>query len=296
SLPYDRVVVVLGDTARTPYSCYGSADSRGSVTGGAAVLRATSALRQKLLRVAARLLEADEADLEVVDSQCRVRGAPGRGLSFAALAQESLRGQNLPDGMEPELEARFTYNPENWTFPYGVHVAAVEVARDTGRVHLLGYWVAHDCGTMLNPMLVDGQLHGGPAHCTEGLRAPPDRPALTPGQEAHGVDCQEFLRPLWRANQARGGTPMPKIRHIALSTQDVEKTAKFYVETFGMKEVGKVDDPGTRGVFLTDGDINLAILNFKNDTAAGSERGKNFAGIHHIGFQVDSLEAIAERR
>ena len=88
---------------------------------------------------------------------------------------------------------------------------------------------------------------------------------------------------------------MPKIKHIALSTQDVEKTAKFYVETFGMKEVGKVDDPGTRGVFLTDGDISLAILNFKNDAAAGSERGKSFSGIHHIGFQVESLEAIAER-
>jgi glyoxylase I family protein len=88
---------------------------------------------------------------------------------------------------------------------------------------------------------------------------------------------------------------MSKIKHIALSTQDVEKTAKFYVETFGMKEVGKIDDPGTRGVFLTDGDINLAILNFKSDTAAGSERGKNFSGIHHIGFQVESLEAIAER-
>jgi len=161
SLPYDRVGVVLGDTARTPYSCYGTADSRGSVTGGAAVLQATRALKQKLVRVAARLLEADEADLEVVDGQCRVRGAPGRGLSFQTLAQESLRGQTLPDGIEPELEARFTYNPENWTFPYGVHVAAVEVARDTGTVRVLGYWVAHDCGTMLNPMLVDGQLHGG---------------------------------------------------------------------------------------------------------------------------------------
>ncbi len=161
SLPYDRVGVVLGDTARTPYSCYGSADSRGSVAGGAAVLQATRALRQKLVRVAAHLLEADEADLEVVDGQCRVRGAPGRALSFATLAQESLRGQNLPDGIEPELEARFTYNPENWTFPYGVHVAAVEVARDTGSVRVLGYWVAHDCGTMLNPMLVDGQIHGG---------------------------------------------------------------------------------------------------------------------------------------
>jgi aerobic carbon-monoxide dehydrogenase large subunit len=161
SVPYDRVGVVLGDTARTPYSCYGSADSRGSVTGGAAVLQATRALRQKLVRVAARLLEADEADLEVVDGQCRVRGAPGRGLSFAALAQESLRGQNLPDGIAPELEARFTYHPQNWTFPYGAHVAAVEVARDTGRVRVLGYWVAHDCGTILNPMLVDGQIHGG---------------------------------------------------------------------------------------------------------------------------------------
>src|SRR2546430_16984634 len=88
---------------------------------------------------------------------------------------------------------------------------------------------------------------------------------------------------------------MPKIKHIALSTQDVEKTAKFYVETFGMKEVGKVDDPGTRGVFLTDGDINLAILNFKNDAAAGSGRGKNFSGLHHIGLQVESLRAIADR-
>jgi catechol 2,3-dioxygenase-like lactoylglutathione lyase family enzyme len=88
---------------------------------------------------------------------------------------------------------------------------------------------------------------------------------------------------------------MPRIKHIALSTQDVEKTAKFYVETFGMKEVGKVDDPGTRGVFLTDGDINLAILNFKNDEAAGVERGRGFSGIHHIGFEVESLEAIFDK-
>jgi len=88
---------------------------------------------------------------------------------------------------------------------------------------------------------------------------------------------------------------MPKIKHIALSTQDVEKTARFYIEVFGMKEMGKIDDPGTTGCFLSDGDINLAILNFKNDQAAGVERGKGFSGIHHIGFQVESLEAIAER-
>ena len=86
---------------------------------------------------------------------------------------------------------------------------------------------------------------------------------------------------------------MPKIKHIALSTQDVEKTARFYIDVFGMKEIGKIDDPGTRGVFLSDGDLNLAILNFKNDVAAGVERGKAYSGIHHIGFQVEALDAIA---
>src|SRR5881628_3053227 len=88
---------------------------------------------------------------------------------------------------------------------------------------------------------------------------------------------------------------MPKIKHIALSCQDVDKTAKFYMDVFGMKEVGKIDSMGARGYYLTDGDLNLAILNFKNDAVAGVERGKDWSGIHHIGFQVESLEAITER-
>ncbi len=88
---------------------------------------------------------------------------------------------------------------------------------------------------------------------------------------------------------------MAKIKHIALSTQDPERTARFYVDVFGMKQIGRVDHPAVSGYFLSDGDINLAVLNFKNDAVAGAERGKDFCGIHHIGFQVDSLEAIAER-
>jgi glyoxylase I family protein len=88
---------------------------------------------------------------------------------------------------------------------------------------------------------------------------------------------------------------MPKIKHIALSTQDPEKTAKFYVDVFGMKQIGRVDHPAVSGFFLTDGDLNVAVLNFKNDAVAGVERGKEFSGIHHIGFQVDSLEEIALR-
>jgi glyoxylase I family protein len=88
---------------------------------------------------------------------------------------------------------------------------------------------------------------------------------------------------------------MPKIKHIAMSTQDVDRTAKFYIDVFGMKEIAKLDGPGARGYYLSDGDLNLAILNFKSDAVAGVERGKNWSGIHHIGFEVESLEAIAEK-
>ena len=88
---------------------------------------------------------------------------------------------------------------------------------------------------------------------------------------------------------------MARIKHIALSTQDPEKTSRFYVDVFGMKEIGRVDHPAVSGYFLSDGELNVAVLKFKNDAAAGAERGKDFCGIHHIGFQVESLEAIAER-
>jgi glyoxylase I family protein len=88
---------------------------------------------------------------------------------------------------------------------------------------------------------------------------------------------------------------MPKIKHIAISTQDVDKTAKFYMDVFGMKEISRVNSPGAEGYYLSDGDLNLAILHFKNDAVAGVERGREWSGIHHIGFQVESLEAITER-
>ena len=88
---------------------------------------------------------------------------------------------------------------------------------------------------------------------------------------------------------------MARIKHIAISTQDVDETAKFYIEVFGLKEVGRVDSPGACGYYLSDGNINLAILNFRNDDVAGRERGKSWSGLHHIGFQVDSLDNIASK-
>ena len=88
---------------------------------------------------------------------------------------------------------------------------------------------------------------------------------------------------------------MAQIRHIAIQTQDEEATKKFYVENFGLKVVRKLDSERTSGYFLTDGHINLAILRFKNDVIAGAERGTGWSGIHHIGFQVESLDEIAEK-
>lgn len=88
---------------------------------------------------------------------------------------------------------------------------------------------------------------------------------------------------------------MAKLRHIAIATQHEEETARFYIDVFGMTEVGKIDIPIVSGYFLTDGTINLAILNFKNDQVAGAERGKEWSGIHHFGFEVENLEEIAQK-
>jgi len=85
---------------------------------------------------------------------------------------------------------------------------------------------------------------------------------------------------------------MAQIRHIAISTQDPDATAKFYVDVLGLKEIAKIDSAGATGYYLSDGNINLAILNFKTDQAAGAERGRGFSGLHHIGFEVESLEEI----
>lgn len=88
---------------------------------------------------------------------------------------------------------------------------------------------------------------------------------------------------------------MAQIKHIAIATQDAAKTAKFYKEVFGLREIAKLDGPNAKGFYLSDGNINFAILDFQNDQVAGAERGKEYSGIHHIGFEVESLEEIAER-
>jgi catechol 2,3-dioxygenase-like lactoylglutathione lyase family enzyme len=88
---------------------------------------------------------------------------------------------------------------------------------------------------------------------------------------------------------------MARIKHIAISSQDVDATARFYVDVMGLTEIAKIDSAGAKGYYLSDGNINLAILNFKTDEAAGVERGREWSGLHHFGFEVDSLEEIERR-
>ena len=88
---------------------------------------------------------------------------------------------------------------------------------------------------------------------------------------------------------------MAQIKHIAIATQDAAKTAKFYVDVFGLRQIAELDGPNAKGFYLSDGNINVAILDFQNDQVAGAEIGKDYSGIHHIGFEVESLEEIAER-
>jgi carbon-monoxide dehydrogenase large subunit len=168
TVPVARVRVLLGDTHRTPYSAYGTAASRGAPLAGGATRLASRQVRDKIVRIAAHLLEARVDDVDLVDGACRVRGAAWRSLPLAAIAEEAYRGQRLPQGMDPGLEAQVIHQPDAFAFPYGAHVAMVDVDPGLGTVRILGYWVVHDCGPLINPPIVEGQLRGA---ITQGVGA-----------------------------------------------------------------------------------------------------------------------------
>lgn len=160
-VPIERVRVVLGDTAATPYSSVGSIASRSLVVGGGALTRAAERLRGKLVALAAHRLEAAPEDLEIADGVVRVKGDPAASLTLRELATSAWRGWDLPDGVEPGLEERVSYDPDAYTFAYGAHAAAVAVDPETGAVEVERYWVVNDAGVLVNPAVVEGQIRGG---------------------------------------------------------------------------------------------------------------------------------------
>lgn len=157
--------VVLGDTGAIPRGA-GTYASRITVNAGSSVHIASQSVRTKLLALAAAKFDVREGDLELVDGHVRVTGEQGASISFAELAKmtSGLPGYALPQGVAPDLEASGYFTPPQATYSNGCHVAEVEVDPETGLVTLLNYVVAHDCGNVINPMLVDGQIIGGVVH------------------------------------------------------------------------------------------------------------------------------------
>jgi carbon-monoxide dehydrogenase large subunit len=160
-VPLDDVILVQGDTASTPFG-RGTGGSGSAVIGGGACREAAQLVRTKALEIAAHLMEAAPADLELVEGEIAVRGTPSRALSFAEVARVAhLETAKLPDGLAPGLEATASYTAPPFTWSNACHVCTVEIDRNTGLVHIDRYIVSEDCGVMINPMVVEGQIAGG---------------------------------------------------------------------------------------------------------------------------------------
>ena len=187
-VPLEDVEVVTGDTRRFGYAV-GTFASRAAVMSGNAIALASRKVRAKALRIAGDALEADPDDLEIVEGQVRVKGSPHASIPLATVAVLSnpLRyafdeaskaatqfatgdtsGPPVPDDEEPGLEGTDFYSPTQATFANGMHVAVVETDPDTAEIHVLRYCVVHDCGPLINPMIVEGQVHGGVAQGVGG--------------------------------------------------------------------------------------------------------------------------------
>jgi len=159
-VPVDAVTVVLGDTDATPFGL-GAFASRQAVIGGGAAIRAARAVRDKLARIAAHLLEVAPADLELADGRLSVRGAAGAGVALAEVARVAhLETHRLPRDEEPGLEATRFYDPIRGTFAAGGQAAVVEVDAETGAVAIRRYVCVEDTGRIINPLIVEGQIHG----------------------------------------------------------------------------------------------------------------------------------------
>jgi carbon-monoxide dehydrogenase large subunit len=160
----EDVRLIEGDTSAIQFGC-GTFGSRSTVNVGSALFEASARLKEKVLRLAAHLLEANPDDLELGSGMVFIRGLPQRSVSFSELARASVPGwaSKLPDGLEPGLEETFYFVPTTVTWANAAHVAVIEVDRETGEIKLLDYVVSHDAGRLINPLLVEGQIHGGVA-------------------------------------------------------------------------------------------------------------------------------------
>ena len=160
-VPFDQITVQFGDTATAPQG-NGTMGSRGLAVGGGAVMISVDKIQDKSRLIAANVLEVSPDDIEFSDRKFRVKGAPNRGMSLAEIADVAYNQMDkLPAGVNPGLATTDFFHPDDETFPFGTHIAVVEVLPETGEVKIERYISIDDCGYIVSPMLVEGQVHGG---------------------------------------------------------------------------------------------------------------------------------------
>jgi aerobic carbon-monoxide dehydrogenase large subunit len=205
----DEVRLVEGDTSSIPFGC-GTFGSRSTVNVGSALFEASVRLKEKVLQLAAHLLEANRDDLALGNGKIFVRGMPQRSLSFSELARAAVPGwaSKLPTGLEPGLEETFYFVPTTVTWANAAHVAVIEVDGETGEIKLLDYVVSHDAGKLINPLLVEGQIHGGVA---QGIGAALyEEICYDPNGQLLSGSFMDYLLP--------GSMEVPKIKTVHLES------------------------------------------------------------------------------
>ena len=159
-IPVENVLIMHGDTDSTPEG-RGTYGSRTTAVGGAAVFNAVQRLKEKMKTIASHMLEASATDVTLEDGKFSVAGSPQKAVSFADVAATANLSNTLAPGIEPGLETTVFFEPDACVFPFGTHICVVEIDRETGEVHIQRFIAVDDCGRQLNPMIVQGQVHGG---------------------------------------------------------------------------------------------------------------------------------------
>ena len=160
-IPLENVEVVHGDTGKVPFGM-GTYGSRSLAVGGSAIVKSLEKIKEKGAKIAAHLLEASAEDLDFADGKWTVKGTD-KSVAFGDVSLTAYVPHNYPEGLEPGLDETSFYDPANFTYPFGAHMAVVEVDSDTGKVDLKRFIACDDVGNVVNPMIVDGQIHGGVA-------------------------------------------------------------------------------------------------------------------------------------
>ena len=240
----DRIEVRQGDTDATPYG-WGTFASRSMVVGGGATRRASNLLADRLKMLAAHTLEADPEDLELRDGEAVVRGAPSRGVPFRDLARLAyLETHRLPEGVEPGLECTASFDPPG-TFSNACHGAIVELDPETAGLRIERYVVVEDCGVMINPAIVEGQVRGGVA---QGIAAALyEELAYAEDGQLQNASLMDYLVPTaWEI-------PAVEILHLETPSQYSETGAK------GMGEGGTMGAPACIATAVSDALAHLGV-------------------------------------